>query len=312
MATPSVKQLEAFWWAATCSNFSTAAERLYLSVSSLSKRISELEGVLGQALFDRSGHKAVLTEAGRRLLPAALGVLNAVADLGRSLAEAGSLSGHCRFGVGDLSALTWLPALVAATRRQHPGLTLEACVDVGGVLEHRLAEGELDFAVIAGRSSRSALVSQSVGAARFAWAVAPHLVGAQESSVVASASVAGLLQRHPLITLPPQAGTTRLLDDWLLAQGLGDRQERILCNSWAAVAGMLREGVGVGFLPEGWIEGLGLLRLQAQPELAALQYAFQWRRGDARSLVPAMQGLVSAVIDFSLLPCIAGQARPPA
>jgi len=306
MASPSVKQLEAFWWAATCSNFSTAAERLHLSVSSLSKRISELEGVLGQALFDRSGHKAVLTDAGRRLLPAALAVLNAVADLGRSLAEAGSLSGHCRFGVGDLSALTWLPALVAAARRQHPGLTLEACVDVGGVLEHRLAEGELDFAVIAGRSSRSTLVSQSVGAARFAWAVAPHRVDLPD------ASVAGLLQRHPLITLPAQAGTTRLLDDWLLAQGLDDRQERILCNSWAAVAGMLREGVGVGFLPEGWIDGLGLRRLRAEPELGALQYAFQWRRGDARSLVPTLQGLVSAVIDFSLLPCIAGQSQPPA
>ena len=165
MATPSVKQLEAFWWAATCSNFSTAAERLHLSVSSLSKRITELEGVLGQPLFDRSGHKAVMTEAGRRLLPAALTVLNAVADLGRSLAETGALSGHCRFGVGDLSALTWLPRLVAATRRLHPSLTLEACVDVGGVLEQRLAEGDLDFAVIAGRSSRSALVSQSVGAA---------------------------------------------------------------------------------------------------------------------------------------------------
>src|SRR5450830_470820 len=288
MASPSVKQLEAFWWAATCSNFSTAAERLHLSVSSLSKRISELEGVLGQALFDRSGHKAVLTDAGR------------------SLAEAGSLSGHCRFGVGDLSALTWLPALVAAARRQHPGLTLEACVDVGGVLEHRLAEGELDFAVIAGRSSRSTLVSQSVGAARFAWAVAPHQVDLPD------ASVAGLLQRHPLITLPAQAGTTRLLDDWLLAQGLDDRQERILCNSWAAVAGMLREGVGVGFLPEGWIDGLGLRRLRAEPELGALQYAFQWRRGDARSLVPTLQGLVSAVIDFSLLPCIAGQSQPPA
>jgi len=302
MATPSVKQLEAFWWAATCSNFSTAAERLHLSVSSLSKRITELEGVLGQPLFDRSGHKAVMTEAGRRLLPAALTVLNAVADLGRSLAETGALSGHCRFGVGDLSALTWLPRLVAATRRLHPSLTLEACVDVGGVLEQRLAEGDLDFAVIAGRSSRSALVSQSVGAARFAWAASHRLADAS------AASVSGLLERHPLITLPPQAGTTRLLDDWLLAQGLAEPQSRIQCNSWAAVAGMLREGVGVGFLPEGWIEGLGLRRLAAEPELGPLQYAFQWRRGDARSLVPVMQGLVDSVLDFSLLPCMAGAA----
>src|SRR3989344_5463257 len=63
MPHPSVKQLEAFWWAATCANFATAAERVHLSVSSLSKRISELESTLGQSLFDRSGHRAVLTEA---------------------------------------------------------------------------------------------------------------------------------------------------------------------------------------------------------------------------------------------------------
>ncbi|KAB2899202.1 MAG: LysR family transcriptional regulator, partial [Burkholderiaceae bacterium] len=155
MPTPSIKQLEAFWWAATCANFATAAQRVHLSVSSLSKRITELESALGQVLFDRSGHRAMLTEAGERLLPAALDVLNAMAALGQALDTRAALTGHCRFGVGDLSALTWLPAFVAAARQAHPHLVLEPCVDVGGVLERRLDDGELDFAVIAGRSSRS-------------------------------------------------------------------------------------------------------------------------------------------------------------
>ena len=52
MAQPSIKQLDAFWWAATSANFVTAAERLNLSVSSLSKRISGLESLLGETLFD--------------------------------------------------------------------------------------------------------------------------------------------------------------------------------------------------------------------------------------------------------------------
>jgi DNA-binding transcriptional LysR family regulator len=60
----TLKQLEAFYWAATCASFAVAAERLHLSVSSLSKRITELEDALGQPLFDRSGHKAALTDAG--------------------------------------------------------------------------------------------------------------------------------------------------------------------------------------------------------------------------------------------------------
>lgn len=302
MSTPSVKQLEAFWWAATCSNFATAAQRVHLSVSSLSKRITELESALGQPLFDRSGHRAVLTDAGQRLLPAALEVLNAMAALGQTLDTREALAGHCRFGVGDLSALTWLPAFVAAARQAHPQLVLEPHVDVGGVLEQRLDDGELDFAVIAGRSSRSSLLSRPVGAARFAWAVAPGLAGAGRLGATA------LLQRHALVTLPPQAGTTRLLDDWLLAQGASVR-ERILCNSWGAVAGMLRAGLGVGFLPTGWIAALGLRAVGgAHPKaaLAPLHYAFQWRRGDARALIPAMQQLAQAQVDFTVMPGLVG------
>ena len=298
MPTPSVKQLEAFWWAATCANFATAAQRVHLSVSSLSKRITELESALGQVLFDRSGHRAVLTEAGERLLPAALDVLNAMAALGQALDTRAALTGHCRFGVGDLSALTWLPAFVAAARQAHPHLVLEPCVDVGGVLERRLDDGELDFAVIAGRSSRSSLLSQPVGAARFAWAAAPGLPGAGRLGAGA------LLQRHALVTLPPNAGTTRLLDDWLLAHRATVR-ERILCNSWGAVAGMLRAGVGVGFLPAGWIGTLGLRAVGGRAPLAPLHYAFQWRRGDARALIPAMQRLAQAQVDFSAPPALA-------
>lgn len=297
MPHPSVKQLEAFWWAATCANFATAAERVHLSVSSLSKRITELESTLGQPLFDRSGHRAVLTEAGERLLPAALDVLNAMAMLGHALDTREELAGHCRFGVGDLSALTWLPTFVAAVRRTHPRLALEPSVDVGGVLERRLDDGELDFAVIAGRSSRSTLLSQPVGAARFAWAVSPSLPGANRLGIKA------LLQRYPLVTLPPGAGTTRLLDDWLLAQGVTAR-EHILCNSLGAVAGMLRAEVGVGFLPSGWVGPLGLRPLGARTPFAPLQYSFQWRRGDARALIPAMQRLVQAEVDFSAPPVL--------
>lgn len=301
MATPSVKQLEAFWWAASCSNFATAAQRVHLSVSSLSKRITELEATLGQPLFDRSGHRAVLTEAGERLLPAALDVLNAMAALGQALDARSALAGHCRFGVGDLSALTWLPAFVAAVRQAHPHLALEPYVDVGGELERRLADGDLDFAVIAGRSSRSALLSQPVGAAGFAWASAPSL---------GRSSLATLLQRHPLVTLPPNAGTTRLLDDWLLSHHVAVR-ERILCNSWGAVAGMLRAGVGVGFLPAGWVGALGLRAVGARTPLRPLHYAFQWRRGDTRALIPAMQRLARTWVDFSVAPCLEGSLKNP-
>lgn len=306
MALPSVKQLEAFWWAAHCASFATAAERIHLSISALSKRLTELESAIGQPLFDRTGQKAVLTDAGRRLLPAALQVLDAAAAFERSTADTPTLRGHCRFGVGDLSALTWLPALVARVRDTHPDLELEPYVNVGGVLEQRLADGELDFAVIAGLSPRGEVVSQSVGSARFEWAAAPALACAPRK-----ATVSELLRRYPLVTLPSDAGTTRLLDDWLLAHKAAVEQ-RIICNSWVAVAGMIGAGIGVGFLPAGWPARLKLHRVGARSPLRPLQYAFQWRRGDTRALLASMHAMVSAAIDFTHAPCIgAADPQPP-
>jgi len=315
MATPSFKQLEAFYWAASCANFSSAAQRLHLSVSSLSKRIAELEQCLNLVLFDRSTYRATLTADGKRLLPSALQVLESMAALQQQLPEQAVLAGSLSFGVGELSALTWLPRLVSVIRQQHPQLQLRPHVDVGAALEEKLDAGTLDFAVIAGHSSRSGIQSSAVATARFAWVAASSLLQGQ------TLSVSQLLQQYPLITLPGGAGTTRILDDWLLSTASHCTQ-RIECNNWVAIAGMLQEGVGVGFLPQGWarsVAGSGLVELSDEPPLAALHYAFQWRRGDARSMIPAMRELVrqcagfqQGLAEFSTMAGHAGDEHLPA
>ncbi|KVP25473.1 LysR family transcriptional regulator [Burkholderia ubonensis] len=294
MATPTFKQLDAFYWAATSANFATAAQRLNLSISSLSKRINELEQATGRTLFDRSGHRAVLTEDGETLLPAAIRVLESVAALQDAFAQDKGLTGRLSFGVGELSALAWLPRFVAAVQKLHPQLKLEPYVDVGAVLEAKVDAGELDFAVIAGRSSRGSILSQQVTEARFAWMASERLVGSARTLTPA------LLERHPLVTLPAGAGTTHILDEWLLATGV-NHARRITCNNWSALAGMMREGVGIGFLPADWAAAhtdAALVRLASKPALSPLPYAFQWRRGDMRGLIPSMLALVRQYADF--------------
>ena len=292
----TLKQLEAFYWAATCASFAVAAQRLHLSLSSLSKRIAELEESLEQPLFDRSGHRAALTDAGTRLLPRAHELLRAADDLRVEVGQGAGLPPVCRFGVGELSALTWLPALVRRVRQAHPALRLEISVDIGEVLERRVADGELDFAVIAGRSSRSMVASQPIAQAGFVWCAAAPVAGP------ARLLKPSLLAQWPLVTLPAGAGTTRILDDWLAGQGARVSQ-RIVCDHWGAVAGMLIDGVGVGLLPQGWAESLqqrGQLKiLAARPGLAPLAYAYQWRRDDSRPLVSCMKEHVRACADFS-------------
>jgi DNA-binding transcriptional LysR family regulator len=289
------KQLEAFYWAATCANFAIAAERVHLSVSSLSKRIAELEESLGVALFDRSGHRAALTEAGQGLLPRALELLDAAASIRHTFAPDAGLVGRCAFGVGELSALTWLPRFIAQVRAQYPKLVLEPYVDVGAVLETRVDNGELDFAIIAGRSSRQTVLSQPITQAQFVWTATAALVGQYGSAHEM------IRARQPIIALPPGAGTTRLIDDWLLAHRIA-AAERINCNNWGAIAGMLIASVGVGILPEAWARKLERERLLCvltdEHALSPLTYSFQWRRGDSRPLVNQMLAQATGAVDF--------------
>ncbi|WP_390347421.1 LysR family transcriptional regulator [Variovorax boronicumulans] len=293
----TLKQLEAFYWAATCASFALAAQRLHLSTSSLSKRLAELEVSLGAPLFDRAGQRATLTEAGERFLPRAAALLLAADETKRSIGAPASLGGRCTFGIGELSALTWLPQLVAHVGRHLPDLRLEPHVNFGSALDERLRNGELDCAVIAGRSPHHGLISShTVGQAHFVWVAAPALAG--KTTTLG----APLLAQHPIVTLPTGAGTSRLLDEWLMAENL-EAPHRLSCNSWGAVAGLLIEGIGVGFLPEGWARLLsrrGDLRiLKTRQALPALTYTFQKRSNDERHLLTAMRAVVLASIDFS-------------
>jgi LysR family transcriptional regulator, transcription activator of glutamate synthase operon len=63
-----LKQVQYFLMLAEVGSFSTAAEELYISQSSLSKQIIALEKELNSQLFDRSKRKIALTPAGETFL----------------------------------------------------------------------------------------------------------------------------------------------------------------------------------------------------------------------------------------------------
>lgn len=293
----TLKQLEAFYAAATSASFAVAAAQLHLSQSSLSKRIAELEQTLGRTLFDRAGHRSALTAAGKLLLPRARDML-AAADAARAaVGQDDPLQGLCRFGLGELAAMTWLPRFVARCREDFPALQLEPQVDMGQALESRLTSGELDFAVVAGWSSHNAIASHTIAEVRYGWAGAPELLRGRRLIT------AEVLQDVPVITMPPAAGSTRLFDAWLSANTLAVPR-RLVCNNMSAIAGLVRAGIGVSFFPEGWLKPLvergAVAVLDSDPPLRALHYSFQWRRDDIRPALAALRERVVQVADFSV------------
>lgn len=293
----TLKQLEAFYWAATCSSFAMAAERVHLSVSSLSKRIAELEASLGLVLFDRRGHRAALTAAGTRLLPMAGAMLQQADRLHQEMGSTVGLRGPCRLGVGELTAVTWLPRLVAAMAAAHPALEVSVHVDVGAALAERLEKGELDVAVIAGPASRGALTSAPLAQARFAWCTCPDLARRLLGMD------ADALRAHPLVTLPQGSGINHLIDEWLRLAG-AQPVRTLHCNHWGAIAGLLAQGAGIGLLPESWAQSLCdrkvLHALKSPVPLGMLTYALHSRRDDLRPLVGALRDLAEQYADFTV------------
>src|SRR6202171_1100466 len=62
-------------------SFAAAAEDLHRVPSAITYSVRQLEDGLGIELFDRRGHRAVLTDAGRELLAEGRRLLRAAADL---------------------------------------------------------------------------------------------------------------------------------------------------------------------------------------------------------------------------------------
>lgn len=72
-----LRQLKYFAKVAETLNFSDAAKALYITQSTLSQQIKQLEQELNAPLFQRNSHSVCLTEVGEELLPCALRTLHA-------------------------------------------------------------------------------------------------------------------------------------------------------------------------------------------------------------------------------------------
>jgi DNA-binding transcriptional LysR family regulator len=292
----TLKQLEAFYWAANLGSFSIAAGRLHVTQSSLSKRIQELEQAMGVELFERSGRRAQITQGGQRLVPIARQMLELKGSLQAAVAASPRFAGTCRFGVSELASLTWLPDFIRVIRADHPELVLHPYVELGRNLERRVAKGELDFAVAAGSAENASVRGHLVARVEYSWFASPARLPA--GSVLTPAS----LKDHPVITMTEGSGSTRAFDAWAAEQGL-HVQRTLACNSLMAIAGLILANMGISFLPaqfmQPWVRRGSLVAVRGDPPLPNLAYYFLHRADDRRELLGTMQDYVMRMADFA-------------
>lgn len=142
-----LRQLRYFLKAKELLNFTEASKRLFITQSTLSQQIKQLEEELGQPLFNRIGKRIALTEAGEMFAGYAERSINAAQD-GKTLLE--DLSG-LKTGVLSIG-LTWgLKSLVLSSLKKfaqtYPGVKIEVTFGTTNELMEYLLKQQIDFAL---------------------------------------------------------------------------------------------------------------------------------------------------------------------
>jgi DNA-binding transcriptional LysR family regulator len=126
-----------------------AAARLGLSPSTLSEKISTLEGFFKTALVERGGARIALTPFARELVDTATPHLAALARLGPTKGRARAPK-RLRIGAYESLALRVLPSVVVSVRDTEGIEHVDIRTGRSSALLVALSRGELDFAVLAG------------------------------------------------------------------------------------------------------------------------------------------------------------------
>jgi LysR family cyn operon transcriptional activator len=140
-----LRQLRYFIKAKELLNFTEAAAQLFISQSTLSQQIKQLEDELGTPLFNRVGKHIYLTEAGDLFYKYALQCVQKANDGYQLLKDLSKLeTGHLMIGTTYGLRHILSPAILAFYR-QHPQITIDVIFGTSKELTDRLSKFELDF-----------------------------------------------------------------------------------------------------------------------------------------------------------------------
>ena len=208
-----LRHLNCFMEVARTGSVAAAAEALHVTQPAVSKTLRELEAILGNPLFDRTGRRLKMNAAGatfQKFTGSALG------DLARAQAVVrGAQGGEVKLNIGVLptAATDLLPEAAIAFRARHPNCVLRVSTGPNWLLLSQLREGALDMVV-----GRMAEPDRMEGLS-FAQLYPEEIIAAvRPDHPLRALSVDGLLN-HPLILPPTGAVIGAAVRSYLLSIG---------------------------------------------------------------------------------------------
>jgi DNA-binding transcriptional LysR family regulator len=238
------RQLRTFSCVAELGSLSKASDTLRVAQPALSRQIKLLEHELRAELFTRNGRGMVLTEAGRLLLARTAGIVRQIDQIRDDIQSSqGSPSGRVVLGLVPTVSCVLSARFARRCVETFPGISLRIVESYSGHLVEWLHRGEMDLAILYGRSADLHLTTQSLGRDQIV-AVGPRGCGLSRRK---SVDVGWLLRQR--LVLPSHSHGLRALIEHAAAQRKIKLNVQLEADSFRVLTSLVEEGLGFALLP---------------------------------------------------------------
>ena len=279
---PTLKQLRHFAALAEHRHFGKAAAACFVTQSTLSASLKELEEILQAPLVDRTKRQVVLTPLGEETVARARKLLEDARELTLAAQAAREpLSGTVRLGVIPTIAPFLLPRILPGLRTAYPKLKLYLREEQTAPLVAQLHDGHLDVLLMALPYDCGNVETAELFNDRFSLALPKDHPLAKQRKIEASAA-----RRETLLLL--EDGHC-LRDHALSACRIGAKShaEAFEATSLQTLVQMAANGLGVTLLPQlaidgGILAGSNLVTRPMAVDEPWREIALVWRKGTGR------------------------------
>ncbi|WP_192457134.1 LysR family transcriptional regulator [Musicola keenii] len=290
------KQLEALYWVAQLGGFLPAAIKLHTTQSAISKRIHELESLLDVDLFDRHQRTSRLTEKGEEMMILAKRMLDMRTASLEQISSPHVIERTIRIGVTELTAMTWLPRLIALIQRNYPRVTVEPDVDMSLNLREKLFTDDIDLMIVPDAFAEARFASQPVGQVENVWMCKPGLLDHTQPIQLHE------LGKHKLLI--DKSGSGLLYHRWFKSIGFKPA-DKLISNSIVALMALTISGLGVGYFPRHCLQQLvtmgKLVELDIFPTLPLTTYVAMYKADVRSELVSSIIMLAQDCCNFNTI-----------
>ena len=284
---PTLKQLQYLVALKDHGHFGRAAEACFVTQSTLSAGLRELETLIGVTLVERTRRVVRFTPLGDRIAEKARRVLreaDELADLARAAGK--PLSGELRMGVIPTIAPFLLPRLLPRLRRDWPDLRLYLREETSQAACDNLHRGGLDCVLLALPFGCGEVEAEPLFDDALFVAFPPGESGAGDAALAAAGIAPHEIDQDRLLLL--EDGHC-LRDHALAACNRPElrAEAAMLGTSLHTMVQMVGNGLGVTIVPAmaveaGILEGTGVTARPLAAEHAFRRIALIWRKGSPR------------------------------